>query len=280
MQGSVIKRFVAVFACVLGVGAMVSVGAQEAAAPAADERPVVGPGYDDTPMIPGSEWRVHDNRRPHPPVVNPDEAERAELPTTPPDDAIVLFDGTDLSAWRKDNGEPASWKVTDGYMEAVKKGGSIRTRADFGSCILHVEWASPNPPKGDSQNRGNSGVFLMGRYEIQVLDSYESLTYADGQCAALYGQKPPDVNVCRKPGEWQTYDITFAAPQFAGDTLVKPAVVTLYHNGVLVHDKIELMGATAHKNVAKYSPHGKGPISLQDHGSPIRYRNIWIKPLD
>ncbi|MBT3374722.1 MAG: DUF1080 domain-containing protein [Lentisphaerae bacterium] len=256
--------------------------AQAAAAPAnpADTRPVVGPGYDNTPVIPGTEWRVHDNRRPHPPVADPDEMAKERLPTAPPEGAVILFDGTDLSGWLGKKNGPAMWEVQDGHMEAVKKSGSIRTEEAFGSCQLHVEWASPNPPKGNSQGRGNSGVFLANRYEVQILDSYNNKTYADGQCAALYGQKPPDYNVCRGPGEWQTYDIFFEAPVFKGRDVVKKAVMTVYHNSVLVHDKVELLGRSSHKKVGKYSPHGKGPIQLQDHGNPVRYRNIWIKLTD
>jgi hypothetical protein len=253
-----------------------------AAAPAATgDRPVVGPGYDNTPFLPDSEWRVHDNRRPHPPVVDPGTASSQAQPGRPPADAVVLFDGTDLSQWLGPKNEAPKWQLVDGAMQAVKKAGSIQTRELFGSCQLHVEWAAPKPPTGDSQGRGNSGVFLMGRYEIQVLDSYDNPTYADGQAASLYGQKPPDVNACRQPGEWQSYDIVFEAPVFAGDKVVKPAFVTVFHNGVLVHHHIELLGASTHKKVPQYRPHPpKGPIQLQDHGNPVRYRNIWIRPLD
>ena len=258
---------------VFGVGMLFAQEPPAAPAAAADPRPVVGPGYEDTPMIPGTEWRVHDNRRPHPPVVKPGDNGGA------PGDAIVLFDGTDLSQWLGGKGE-ATWKVENGYMEAVKKAGSIRTKEEFGSCQLHIEWAAPNPPKGTNQDRGNSGVILMGRYEIQVLDSYESKTYADGQAAALYGQTPPMANVCRAPGEWQTYDIIFTAPVFKEGKLASPAYVTLLHNGVLVHNHVALLGRTSHKKIAPYAPHGpKAPLSLQDHAHPVRYRNIWIRPL-
>jgi hypothetical protein len=244
-----------------------------AADAAADPRPIVGPGYDNTPLIPGTDWHVHDNRRPHPKVITPGTNNSA------PSDAVVLFDGTDLSQWLGSKG-PATWKVENGYMEAVKKAGTIRTKEQFGSCQLHVEWAAPNPPKGESQGRGNSGVFLMGCYEIQVLDCYNNVTYADGQTASLYGQTPPQVNACRPPGEWQTYDIIFTAPVFEGKELVSPAYVTLFHNGVLVHNHVKLLGRTTHKHAPKYTPHGpKGPICLQDHGNPVRYRNIWIRPL-
>jgi hypothetical protein len=248
--------------------------AAKAPAAAADPRPVVGPGYDDTPFLPGDKWRVHDNRRPHPKVVTPGTTNSA-----PPSDAIVLFDGTDFSHWLGAKG-PVTWKIQDGYMEAVKKAGTIRTKDQFGSCQLHIEWATPNPPKGDSQGRGNSGVFLMGCYEIQVLDSYNNPTYADGQAASVYGQTPPQVNVCRPPGEWQTYDILFTAPVFKDKELVSPGYVTVLQNGVVVQNHVKILGRTMHKKLAKYTPHGpKGPLCLQDHGNPTRYRNIWVRPL-
>jgi hypothetical protein len=257
-------------------------GAEEAA-PENNERPVVGPGYADTPFVSeGSEWRVHDNRRPHPPVITPPGFSTQEAAGTPPSDAVVLFDGTDLSAWRKGDGSPPLWQVENGYMAAGKKAGSIFTKEQFGDCQLHVEWSAPDPPKGDSQGRGNSGVFFFGgNYEIQVLDSYENPTYADGQAAALYGQKPPDVNASRKPGEWQTYDIVFTAPRFKeGGELESPAYATVFHNGVLVHYHVPLLGRTNHKKAPKYVPHGpKGPIQLQDHNNPVRFRNIWVRPL-
>ncbi len=158
--------------------------------------------------------------------------------------------------------------------------GDIQTKQHFGDCQLHIEWAAPVEVKGESQGRGNSGVFLMGRYEIQVLDCYSNVTYADGATAAIYGQYPPLVNACRKPGEWQTYDIFFVAPRFEGEKLVSPAYVTVIHNGVLVHHHQELLGSTGHKILPSYEPHPpKGPIRLQDHGNPVRYRNIWIRDL-
>ena len=163
----------------------------------------------------------------------------------------------------------------------VNGSGTIETVELFGDCQLHVEWATPAKPEGKSQGRGNSGVFLMGRYEIQVLDSFENRTYADGQAAAMYGQRPPDVNACRPPGEWQSYDILFRAPRFTGDgQLESPAVVTVVHNGVLVHHAQPFIGATTHRAVAKYTPHPpEGPIALQDHGNPVRFRNIWVRRL-
>lgn len=234
-------------------------------------------GYDDTPHLPagrdGKAWRVHDKQRPVPPVVTPGEG------TKPPSDAIVLFDGKDLSRWQTDSGKEAGWKLVDGAME-VNGTGNLQTRDGFGDCQLHLEWAAPAKAESESQGRGNSGVFLMGRYEVQVLDSYKNRTYADGQAAALYGQKPPEVNACRAPGEWQSYDILFRGPRFEGEKLVSPANVTVFHNGICVHHGVDLLGATAHRAVAKYTPHEPiAPLLLQDHGNPVRYRNIWIRPL-
>jgi len=229
--------------------------------------------YDDTPLLPDGKYRVH-GERPWPEVVVP--------PATPgaaPSDAVVLFDGEDTSAWTQRGGE-VGWKVEDGYMQ-VTGGGEIQSKDQFGDCQLHVEFASPSEVKSASQGRGNSGVFLMGRYEVQVLDSHMNPSYPDGQCSALYGQFPPMVNACKGPGEWQTYDIVFRAPRFADDKLVEPARITVFHNGVLTHHDRALIGATTHRQVAKYSPHGpKGPLKLQDHGNPVRYRNIWVRELD
>lgn len=234
------------------------------------------PGYTDTPQIPGQEWRVHDSARPQPPVVKP--AEGANLAAKAPADALVLFDGKDASAWTS-GGKPCPWKLEDGCME-VNGGGSIETREHFGDVQLHLEWASPAKVESESQGRGNSGVFLMGRYEIQILDSFENPTYADGAAAALYGQYPPAVNASRGPGEWQSYDIFFRAPRFEGERLVSPAVVTVMHNGVVVHHAREFLGATRHREVAVYSAHAAtGPIGLQDHGNPLRFRNIWVRKL-
>jgi hypothetical protein len=223
-------------------------------------------------------WGIHDTTRPMPPVVNPGPA---EPPSPVPSDATVLFDGRDLSGWTTAKGEPAKWLVRDGYMEVVKGGGAIQTKAGFGDCQLHVEWASPAPAVGADQDRGNSGVFLMNTYEVQVLDSYESKTYADGMAAAIYGQFPPLVNASRKPGEWQAYDIVFHAPRFGADGAVQlPARMTIFHNGILVHDNDVLTGPTAHKARPPYKAHAdRMPIGLQDHGHPVRFRNIWIRDL-
>ena len=222
-------------------------------------------------------WKVHDPQRPLPPVVTPGAENRL-----PPSDAVVLFDGSDLSAWKgtKRPGQPAEWKVKDGYMEVVPDTGAIETKQPFGSCQLHIEWAAPAEVKGDSQGRGNSGVYLMGKYEVQVLDTYQNVTYADGMAGAVYSQHPPLVNACRPPGQWQTYDIIFHAPKFEDGKLIRPADVTVLHNGLLVQDHWILTGPTDWKKRPPYSPHpDKLPISLQDHGNPVRYRNIWIRPL-
>jgi hypothetical protein len=243
------------------------------------EKPRPKLGYTDTPMQPYGKWRVHDGTRPQPTIITPGTCSTQEAPGRPPSDAIVLFDGTDLSKWQSGRGQPAKCKIEDGAM--VIGGGSPSTRDEFGDCQLHIEFATPSLPKGRDQGRGNSGVMLFGRYEIQVLDSFENITYPDGQAAAIYGQYPPLVNASRKPGEWQSYDIIFTSPKFKSDGSVEtPAYVTLLHNGVLVHNHTALLGAVAFHALAKYSPHGpKGPIVLQDHGNPVRYRNIWVREI-
>jgi hypothetical protein len=228
------------------------------------------------------EWAIHDEKRPAPKVVEPGTAASLDAAGRPPSDAIVLFDGKDLSQWRAEkDGGPAAWKVEGGYMEVVAGRGNIRTALSFGDCQLHLEWAAPAPPAGTGQDRGNSGVFLMGQYEVQVLDSYQTPTYPDGQAAALYGQYPPLVNASRPPGEWQSYDIVFRAPRFGKDgALLRPARITVLHNGVLVHDGRELTGPTAHKARPAYKAHpGKLPLGLQDHAHPVRFRNIWVREL-
>lgn len=228
--------------------------------------------------IPKMDWAVHDPDRPLPPVIDPGPA---GPPVPPPAGVVVLFDGKDLSQWTEGAGNPARWKIENGYMEVTAKTGSIQTKQGFGDCHLHVEWAAPVVVKGEGQERGNSGVFLMNLYEVQVLDCYENKTYADGMTAAIYGQHPPMYNVCRKPGEWQTYDIVFHAPRFDEDKkLVTPAWMTVVHNGIVVHSCDVLTGPTANKMRPPYIAHAdKLPVSLQDHGNPVRYRNIWIKEL-
>ncbi len=245
----------------------------------AQDKPKVG--FKDTPMLPGGRWHVHDSDRPLPKVITPGTSSTQEEPGRPPSDAIVLFDGKDLSQWQGSRGGPAGWTVEAGAMVIKAGAGEIRTREEFGDCQLHLEFAAPVPPKGSDQGRGNSGVMFFGRYEIQVLDCFENLTYADGHAAAIYGQYPPLVNASRPPGQWQTYDIIFTAPRFKPDgTVESPAFVTMLHNGVLVHNHTAPIGAMAYRAVGKYTPHGpKGPIVLQDHGNPVRFRNIWVRPI-
>ncbi len=235
-------------------------------------------GYDNTPYLPGGKWRVHDVTRPQPTVITP-----GTEPGRPPSDAIVLFDGTSLAKWATMvKGQPTEpkWKLQDGYMEVVDKTGGIETRDKFGDMQLHLEWASPAEVRSKSQDRGNSGVLLMGRYEVQVLDSYDNPTYADGGAASIYGQYPPLVNAARKPGEWQTYDIFFEAPRFDGEKLVKPAYVTVVWNGVLVQNHREIIGDTPHAKLGTYKPHpAELPLQLQNHHGAVRYRNIWVRRL-
>ncbi|MEZ5402504.1 MAG: DUF1080 domain-containing protein [Bryobacteraceae bacterium] len=239
-------------------------------------------GYSDTPVIPGQKWRVHDIDRPRPTVVTP-----GANPGDPPSDAVVLFDGKDLAKWetrgkRANAGQmsPALWPVHDGYFEVGRGTGDLVTKEKFGDCQLHIEWSSPTVIDGDSQWRGNSGILLMHRYEIQVLDSFNNKTYADGQAGSIYGQFPPLVNASRPPGEWQTYDIVFRAPRFEGGQLKESARATVIHNGVLLHHDQELVGPMAHKVVRKYEVHGaEEPLALQDHDTPVRYRNVWIRRL-
>jgi hypothetical protein len=201
-------------------------------------------------------------------------------PGPPPSDAIVLFDGRDLSQWQNDKGEPPRWKVEDGSM-IVTRTGSISTRRSFGDCQLHVEWAAPAEVTGSAQARGNSGIIFQGRYEIQVLDSYNNKTYFNGQAGSVYSEHSPLVNASRKPGEWQVYDIIYHGPRFDGDgKLLKPGTFTILHNGVLVQDHVEIQGPTAQKPPHKYVPHPpREPLRLQDHKSPVRYRNIWLREL-
>ena len=228
--------------------------------------------YGDTPDAKHA-WAVHDNNRPRPPVI------QAE-PGKPPSDAIILFDGTSLDKWCADNGEPTKWVLNDGAMECVRGSGYIRTKDSFGDCQLHVEWATPVKVEGGSQGRGNSGVFLMGQHEIQVLDNYNNDTYPDGQAASVYGENPPLVNACRAPGEWQTYDIIFHQPVWEGNVMKFPGSVTVLHNGVLVQDHWELEGLSTHcqrRPISKYAE--KGPLKFQDHGNPVRFRNVWIREI-
>ena len=226
-------------------------------------------------------WGVHDGNRPQPKVVTPGTFNAETQVSQPPSDAVVLFNGTDLSNWESaKDGSPAKWLVKDGVMEVVPKTGEIRTKEQFGDCQLHVEWAEPKDIQGTSQGRGNSGIFLMGICEIQVLDSYHNITYADGHAAAIYGVSPPMVNALRPPGEFQTYDIVFRRPIYKDGQLADPGYVTVFVNGVLAQDHAELEGHTGHMARSHRAPFpAKGPLVLQDHGNPIRFRSIWYRPL-
>jgi hypothetical protein len=235
--------------------------------------------YVDTPT---GRWLIHDTNRPAPPIVTPG-AECGAAPS----DAVVLFDGTEASMaanWTDMKGNPTKWVFRDGSMESVEKAGYLQSKQQFGSCQLHVEFATPSTVKGSSQGRGNSGVFLQGEFEVQVLDSYENKTYPDGQCSALYGRAVPLVNVCRKPGEWQSYDIVFHRAMFDKDgKIVQKPTFTIFQNGVLVQDHVTLEGGTQWKGphaISDFRPlPDKGPIQFQDHGNPVRYRNVWVREL-
>lgn len=249
-------------------GATVSFGAEKK-----------GLGYQDTPMIPGTQWHVHDGDRPQPKIVSPGKSFSHEAPA--PADAIVLFDGKDLSRWKGDGGKEIQWKIENGYVETTKSG-KIRTVDEFGDFQLHLEFATPSKVEGNGQGRGNNGVNIYGKYEIQILDSYENKTYPDGQAGSIYGQSPPLVNASKPPGEWQTYDIIWEAPRWDDEgKLIKKASVTVLHNGLVLHHRKELIGNTPHQQVGTYSkPHpSKGYIELYEHGNPVRFRNIWIRPL-
>jgi hypothetical protein len=249
----------------------------------AQQRPNPDLGFTDTPMLPNLPWHVHDPARPYPPVVTP-----AANPGGAPSDAIMLFDGkSGLAKWghqgqgaEKGKFVDAKWPVKEGYFECAPRTGGLLTRDNFGDIQLHVEWSEPPGIQGTSQGRGNSGVLIMGLYEIQVLDAYKNVTYADGTAGAIYGQWPPLANVARPPGEWNVYDIVFEAPKWDGDKLVKPAYQTVFWNGVCVHNRKEVMGPMVYRQVAHYTPHAAElPIMLQDHNNPVRYRNIWVRKL-
>lgn len=233
-------------------------------------------GYTDGPMLPGQKWRVHDINRPRPRVVTAE-------PGKPPSDAIVLFDGKDLSQWessKKGVAGPPGWKVENGYALCVKGAGDLVTKEKFGDAQYHIEWAAPSVIDGDSQWRGNSGVLVMRRYEIQLLDSYNNPTYADGQAGAIYGQWPPMVNASRKPGEWQTYDIIWEAPIFKDGKLAKPAYATVIHNGVVLHHHQEVIGQMAHRAIKPYEPHGaEESLAFQDHDTRMRIKQVWVRRL-
>ena len=237
-------------------------------------------GYSDTPVLPGQKWRVHDIERPRPRLVTP-----GATPGAPPSDAVVLFDGKDLSKWgtpdrRSGQFGPATWIVDNGSVWAKDRTGDLVSKEKFGDIQVHIEFQTPAKIEGSSQDRANSGVLLMSRYEIQVLDSWENPTYADGQAGSIYGQWPPLVNASKKPGEWQTYDIIFEAPKFEGDKLVKPAFATVLHNGVVTQHRKEIIGRMAHRVVGTYAPHAaEEPLALQNHNTRTRFRNIWVRRL-
>ncbi len=236
--------------------------------------------YIDTPT---GRWMVHDESRPAPPVITPGVC-GVDTHVKAPSDAVVLFDGKDVSNWSDSKGASSKWIVRDGYMESVKGAGEIRTKQEFGCCQVHVEFATPSVVTGTGQGRGNSGVFLQGMYEVQVLDSYENKTYPDGQCGALYGRAVPLVNACCKPGQWQTYDIIYHRPLFdQAGRVTRKAIFTVIQNGVLIQDHVELQGGThwiGPHAVTDYVAHpDKGPLMLQDHSNPVRFRNVWVREL-
>nr|WP_241488558.1 DUF1080 domain-containing protein [Sphingomonas sanguinis] len=236
-----------------------------------------GLGFRDTPMLPGGKWHVHDPDRPAPKVVTP-----AAQPGGAPSDAVVLFDGRSMDAWTPSG---KSWLLKDGAMTVPPRDGKAESvlvsKQSFGDVQLHLEFRSPNPPQKSSQDRGNSGIWFMQRYEVQILDGYNNPTYADGQVGAVYAWKPPLVNASRKPGEWQSYDIIFERPRFDADgKLLRPAYVTALLNGVVVQSHQAMLGTTVWRQVEKYQAHGDAaPIQLQDHDSPVSFRNIWVRPL-
>jgi Domain of Unknown Function (DUF1080) len=223
-------------------------------------------------------------KQPQPPIVEPKPYDAAAAKA--PADAIVLFDGTEgsLKNWTSGGGQPTKWKLIDGALESVRGGGYAQSKDEFGSCKLHIEFATPAKPEGDGQSRGNSGVFLMGEYEVQVLDSFGNTTYPDGQCGALYGRSKPLVNASRKPGEWQTYDITFLRPIFdAAGIVTRKAKFHIVHNGWVIQDNVELSGGTGWRgphSISEYKKHGDtGPLKMQDHGNPVRFRNVWLQKI-
>lgn len=234
------------------------------------------------PLLPAPQFRypIHDMSRPQPAAVTPGEASCGDRAGTAPSDAVVLFDGRDLSKWRSGSGD-AKWEVVDGAMRVRPGSGDLSTRESFGDCQLHLEWMVPKTLTPSGQAGANSGVFLMNQYEVQILQSFGNKTYPDGMAGALYGQYPPMVNACRPQGEWNTYSIIFRAPRFDGNgNLRAPATTTVLLNGVLVQDEAEILGSTAHMARAAYRAHpDRLPIRLQDHGDAILFRNIWVRPL-
>lgn len=242
-----------------------------------------GPFYGDPPNA-THPWGVHDMNRPQPVHVFPGSFSSDEHPGNPPSDAVILFGGRseDIEKWQadKNNGEPTKWVVENGLLQCVPGSGYIRTKQEFSDCQLHIEWSEPENIEGSSQGRGNSGVFLMGQVEVQVLDSYNNPTYADGSASSIYGINPPMVNAIRPPGKWQTYDIVFRRPLFKDGKEIDPGYITVFVNGVLTQDHTALEGKGGHRNRSVSQPFPEsGPLKLQDHGNPVRFRNIWLRPL-
>ena len=270
------RRFLRTSALAAGTAAIAGPAFKTVAADLveSDDGQVVG--YTDTPMQPWApEYHVHDPNRPWPPVVEPGElCCPGEISQGPPSDAIVLFDGEDTSAF-----EPHEWEVEDGVL--VARGDDIVTRESFGDCQLHIEWMAPDPPRGDRFDRGNSGVFFMNNYELQIFDSYSDKVFADGIAGAIYGQTPPLVHPMRPPGEWNVFDCVFTAPVFNGNDVEQPATLTMYWNGLLAHYNTIIHGPVAHRSINEYSPHPPElPLMIQEHDNPVRFRNIWIRRLD
>ena len=233
------------------------------------------PGYTDGPFLPDSKWRVHDQARPQPKKVAPGTG---DLGATAPEDALVLFDGKNLNAWQRTDDKPIGDGIVNGVLD-IGKTGQLQTKAEFGDCQLHVEWVTPLGPE-DRMNWGNSGVFMMGLYELQIIESGISFIYADGNAGAIYGQFPPLVNPARKPGEWQSFDVFFTAPKFDGEKMLLPAYVTVLYNGVVVQNHQAILGTTVHRALpGSYPVKEKGPIILQNHHSAVQFRNIWIRPI-
>jgi hypothetical protein len=265
----------------LSAVAAVSIHAQTSNAPAAPKfKDIVidgVEGFQDTPMQPDGKWHVHDPARPQPPIVTPGASFSENA--APPGDAIVLFDGKDLSQWRTQDGKPAPWKIEDGVMVSAKT--NIMSTQKFGDIQLHLEFREPVLIGRTGQDHGNSGVFFMGLYEIQVLDCYNNKTYADGATGGLYGQHPALANACRPPGEWQTYDIVFNVPHFgANGELLSPAYVTVVFNGVVVQNHQAFRGATNWRVPGKYKAHeAELPLALQYHDNSVSFRNIWVRPV-
>jgi hypothetical protein len=264
-----------VFAALAAIGAAFALTAGYAAGSTGE------PFYGDPPND-HHPWAIHDQNRPQPKLVTPGTFSTPEQPGKPPSDAIILFDGKDLSHWEADKpgNVETKWVIKDGVMECTTGSGYVRTKDQIGDCQLHVEWAAPKDVKGDSQGRGNSGIFLEGAVEIQVLDNYKNETYADGFAGSVYGVSPPAANPLNAPGQWQVVDIVFRRPIFKDGKCLDPGYVTVFINGVLMQDHTQLEGGTGHKSRSKPGAFpDKGPLKLQDHGNPVRYRNIWYREL-